>query len=155
MHWDHKRVAPFTLLLCVLLAPHAAIAAGSAVVKETSDVRSSPSAGAKSVAQAPTNEPVEILNRQGAWYEVSSTSGWRGWVRMAAVRMTSLTKKKSNTSLPGFEPAANIGVRGLDEASLKNAQPDYAALTRLRQYRATPQDAASFAAQLTRTEVRK
>jgi len=133
-----------------LAMPIAAFAGGAAVVKQASDVRSAPSGDASQVTQAPANQPVQILDRRGAWYEVSSTSGWRGWVRLAAIKITELTQTKTKTSVPGYQPTAVVGVRGLDEASLARAQPDYAALERLRAYRVTPQDADRFAAELPR-----
>jgi hypothetical protein len=150
MHSDHKRAGRFMSWLLLSL-PIASFAGPAAVVKQTADVRASPSASAQQVTEAPASEPVEILNRRGGWYEVSSTSGWRGWVRLAALKITSATQKKPGVTRGMFEPAANIGVRGLDEAALSHAQPDYAALTRLRQYRSTPQDADRFAAELART----
>src|SRR5437868_858018 len=109
---DHARAKRFKRLAALLLAlPITAYAGDSAVIKQTADVRASPSASAKQVAEAPVNEPVEVVNRRGAWYEVSSSSGWRGWVRLAAIKLTSLTAKKSRTSPSSlFEPAATVGV---------------------------------------------
>ncbi len=151
MHRDLKRIVGLAGVLCGLaVAPIVANAGGSAVVTQNADVRAAPSSDAKALTQAPVNEPVQILDRRGAWYEVSSTSGWRGWLRMASIKLTSLTQaKKSNVSSP-LEPAAVSGVRGMDEASLSRAQPDYNALNRLKQYRVTPQDADRFAAELPR-----
>jgi uncharacterized protein YgiM (DUF1202 family) len=140
----------FTLLM--LLLPAATSAAGNAIVKQPGEVRADPSVQARAVAQAPANEPVEIVDRKGAWYEVKSTSGWRGWMRLAAIKLTSSTQKKSGSSAAGFfEPVASTGVRGLDEASLSRAQPNYAALEQLRKYRSAPSDANRFAAELART----
>ena len=167
MHSDHQRARRFTLAaiaralpvatimfvlpIFAVALPVAALGAGSqAVVQQSADVRSAPSASSSQVTEAPANQPVQILDRRGAWYEVSSTSGWRGWVRLAAIKLTSLTQTKTKTSLPGTEPTAVIGVRGLDEASLARAQPDYAALERLRGYRVAPDDAERFAAELRR-----
>ena len=150
MRSGDKGVRRFARAIWAMAMLPAIAYAGSAVVKESAEVRSAPSAGAQQVTSAPANEPVEILDRRGAWYEVKSASGWRGWMRLAAVRITSLTQTRSKTTMPGFEPAAVIGVRGLDEAALARAQPDYAALQRLRQYRSTPQDADRFAAELKR-----
>jgi hypothetical protein len=152
MQSDHKRPRRFMLLALLATLPIAAYAGNSAVVKSGAEVRSAPSAGAQPVVQAPANEAVEIHDRRGAWYEVSSSSGWRGWVRLASIKITSLTQTKSKTTLPG-QPTAVVGVRGLDEAALARAQPDYAALERLRQYRSTPQDAQRFAAELSRAQV--
>jgi hypothetical protein len=151
MHWDLKRSVRFAVVLGALAnAPTVAHAGGAAVVTQSAEVRAAPSGDAKAVTQAPVNEPVQILDRRGAWYEVSSSSGWRGWLRMASIKLTSLTQKKSSSvALPG-EGTAVIGVRGMDEASLARAQPDYAALNKLKQYRATPQDADRFAAELQR-----
>ena len=136
-------------LLCGVSS--AALAAGSAVVTQTAAVRATPSADAAQVVEAPPNEPVNIIDRRGAWYEVSSSSGWRGWVRLAAIRLTALTQKKGTGARIELQPAS-VGVRGLDEASLAHAQPDYAALQRLRQYRSTPQEADRYASELPRTQ---
>lgn len=152
MYRDLKRIVGLAGLLCGLACtPIVAHAEGSAVVTQSADVRAAPSTDAKALTQAPVNEPVQILDRRGAWYEVSSTSGWRGWLRMASIKLTSLTQsKKSNSGISPLAPTAVIGVRGMDEASLAHAQPDYNALNKLKQYRATPQDADRFAAQLPR-----
>jgi hypothetical protein len=150
MHRELQRIVQSAVVLCALAAaPIVALAGGAAVVTQSADVRAAPSGDAKAVTQAPANEPVQILDRRGAWYEVSSSSGWRGWLRMASIKLTSLTQKKSSSVSP-LEPAGVIGVRGMDEASLARAQPDYAALAKLKQYRATPQDADRFAAGLQR-----
>jgi uncharacterized protein YgiM (DUF1202 family) len=152
MHGDLKRIARLAALLCAT-ACVAAHAGGSAVVTQNADVRAAPSSDSKALTQAPVNEPVQILDRRGAWYEVSSSSGWRGWLRMASIKLTSLTQQKKSGSIgSALEPTAVIGVRGMDEASLARAQPDYAALSKLKQYRATPQDADRFAAELQRSK---
>ena len=154
MQSDHNRATRFMRLpfVVTLAMPIVTFAGGTAIVKQTAEVRASPSSNAQQVTQAPVNEQLEVVDRRGAWYEVNSSSGWRGWIRLAAIRLTSLTQKKSGTSASGlFEPAATVGVRGLDEGSLARAQPDYAALQRLRAYRASPQDADRFAAELART----
>ena len=135
-----------------LAAPVGAQAAGLAVVTQKADVRASPSAQAASVSEAPENAPVQVLDRKGAWYEVASESGWRGWIRMASIRLTALTGNPSRgherTAFNAFEPTATVGVRGLDETSLANAQPDYAGLSRLQQFKSTPQEADRYAAEL-------
>ena len=156
MRTELKRIVRSAAIASLLaIGPIVARAGGSAVVTQGTDVRSAPSGDARAVTQAPVNEPVQILDRRGAWYEVTSTSGWRGWLRMASIKLTSLTqgKKQSAVTSP-LEPAAVIGVRGMDEGSLSRAQPDYSALNKLKQYRATPQDADRFAAELRRGATR-
>jgi len=152
MHRELKRIVRLAGVLCGLAcAPLGAQAGGSAIVTQNADVRAAPSTDAKALTQAPVNEPVQILDRRGAWYEVSSTSGWRGWLRMASIKLTSLTQGKKTSAISSpLEPAAVIGVRGMDEGSLARAQPDYNALNKLKQYRATPQDADRFVAELPR-----
>ncbi len=140
------------LWLAPILAAPVAASAASAVLSQGADVRTKPSGEAATLMQAAATENVEVLDRRGAWYEVSSSSGWRGWVRLAAVRLTALTQKKPATSVD-LVPAV-IGVRGLDDASLARAQPDYAALEKLRQYRATPEEAERVAADLAKERSR-
>jgi hypothetical protein len=151
----HRELKHFLLLAGVAGAlatvPTLARAGNAAVVTQGTEVRAAPSGDARAVTQAPVNEPVQILDRRGAWYEVTSSSGWRGWLRMASIKLTSLTQAKSSSSSAaslGATPV--IGVRGMDEGSLARAQPDYAALNKLKTYRATPQDADRFAAELPR-----
>jgi len=77
---------------------------------------------------------------------------------MEHIRLTALTgnpnRGHERNAFNAFEPAATVGVRGLDETSLANAQPDYAALARLQKYKSTPEEADRYAAKLLRSEER-
>lgn len=151
------------LILTLLLACSAAIAAteyGETI--RTIELKSGPDADASSVATLAEKTKVEILKREGAWYQVKAPAG-SGWLRMLAVRGEAGAEqageagaKKSGDK--GFSSLRNIvtgssgsavatGVRGLSEEDLKNAHPDPMELEKLKGLAAKPAEARKFADQ--------
>lgn len=151
------------LILTLLLVCGAAIAAteyGETI--RTIELKSGPDADASSVATLAEKTKVEILKREGAWYQVKAPSG-SGWLRMLAVRGEAGAEqpgeagaKKSGDK--GFSSLRNIvtgssgsavatGVRGLSEEDLKNAHPDPMELEKLKALASNPTEARKFAGQ--------
>lgn len=151
------------LILMLLLACGAAIAAteyGETI--RTIELKSGPDADAASVTTLAEKTKVEILKREGAWYQVKAASG-SGWLRMLAVRGEAGAEqageagaKKSGDK--GFSSLRNMvtgssgsavatGVRGLSEEDLKNAHPDPMELEKLKGMASNPTEARKFASQ--------
>lgn len=146
-----KKIAAILLLGCGV-----ASAADWATTRDT-DLRPQPLSDSAAVARLAVNTPLNVVQRRGGWYEVMTDSKQRGWLRLFHVRRT-------DTGVGGFfqqaaavidggrnvsrKAQATTGIRGVDEADLKNSKPDFKAVDRLGQYTATQDSARRFAAEL-------
>lgn len=146
-----KKWAALLLLCC------GTVNAADWVTTRDTDLRPQPLSDSTAVARLAANTPLKVVQRRGGWYEVSTDSKLRGWLRMFHVR-------RSETGVGGFfqqaaavidggrnvsrKAQATTGVRGVDETDLQNAKPDFKAVDRLAQYRATQDSARRFAAEL-------
>lgn len=83
--------------LCLLLAPVFAFAENMSVQVKAGQVRSKPSFAGKVIYNASYGEQVNILKKQGAWYEITS-QGKQGWLHQSAL------------SAKSFKPSAGKGV---------------------------------------------
>jgi hypothetical protein len=140
------------LMLTAALACGAALADPATTLAPTS-LRAQPFADAAVTASLPGEAAVEIVSRQGGWYQVKTASG-NGWVRLSSLRLPAeATRGTTAVAYIGSGRAsatgavATTGVRGLSEADIANAQPNYAALDQLGNYAATAPTATDFAAQ--------
>jgi len=127
---------------------------GKLVVAES--LKAEPFRDAKSLAQLPTGESLQILKRQGAWYQVKSAKG-SGWVRMLSVRRAETAKASLASEASGLlglasgragtgKVVATTGIRGLDEERLKSAAFNEPAMAEAESYAKSANDAAAFAA---------
>lgn len=137
--------------LLLLLLP-LICAAEPGQVGRNDSLREKPFTDAKAVATLKAGQKVEILKRQGAWYQVTA-AGKTGWTPMLSVRRTaaaaavsagSLAQTASGRAATG-KVVATTGVRGLNEENLEEATFSEAAVAALEKYRVTPQAADSFA----------
>lgn len=125
-------------------------------VKEVA-LRQSPAADAKAVATVATNTVVELVKREGAWVQLTSGAD-TGWAKLFDIKMGTATSAPAakGGGMSGIADTLNLatgkrdasvttGVRGLDEAMLKKAQPNEAQVATLIGYAATPDKAESFA----------
>jgi hypothetical protein len=116
----------------------------------------SPSSDAAVVAQLPEQAQLRILNRQGAWLQVTPVNnGSRasGWVKLLSVRTapgggagdtgvgTLFNVARSNST--GSTVAT--GVRGLSKVQVQNAVPNFAEVAKLNAFQSSPADAQTFA----------
>ncbi|MEY4760153.1 MAG: hypothetical protein RLZZ200_9 [Pseudomonadota bacterium] len=127
---------------------------GKLVVAET--LRAEPFRDARVLAPLKAGENLQIVKRQGGWYQVRS--GKRsGWVRMLSVRRAESGKANVVREASGLldlasgragtgKVLATTGIRGLDEEQLKAAAFDAAALVESDGYVKSVEAAASFAA---------
>jgi uncharacterized protein YgiM (DUF1202 family) len=148
-----------SLLACALgLAVSAAAATTAATDSGTltraETLRDKPFADARAVTTAASGAKVEIVTRNGAWYQVK-TAGKTGWVRMLSVRRSAAA---SGSSISGLANVASgrtgtgkvtttTGVRGLDSDDLAAASFDEAQTAKAEGYRVSRKDAEAFAKQ--------
>jgi hypothetical protein len=143
-----------TLLLLLLALPALAGAEPATLVRAT-ELKEAPATDAATVARLPENAAVEALERKGGWTRVRAGAG-EGWVRMLALRFGGPGEAKKGDS--GITQIFNVartgtsgtqvttGARGLDADQLANAQPNPAELSKMADFAANADAAASFAA---------
>lgn len=135
------------------VAVNAALAADTGTLTRADAVRSKPFADAAVVLQLKSGVKVDIISRNGGWYQVKS-GGKTGWVRMLSVRRAAATTGSAVTGIASVasgrtgtgKVTTTTGVRGLDEAELKAAAFDEAQIAKAEGYRASRQEADAFAA---------
>lgn len=142
----------------LLAAAGLASAQEQAFTNRATELRERPDAGAKLLASLPDNTAVKVLSRSGGWTQVES-GGSKGWVRVFHLKFPSAVESSSSggalsglTSALGFGKSrqeraniASVGIRGLSEEELKNANPDPEALKKLLSFRADKPGAERFA----------
>lgn len=135
-------------LLLALALP--ALAAQSGTTTRSAELRATPAVDGKLLATLPAGAKVAVVKRVGGWYEVKTSAGAAGWVRMWLLRFTG-TAASAATLQSGRSSStyttATTGVRGLSEEELRNATPDPAALQLVENLAVAPTDARGFAKQ--------
>jgi uncharacterized protein YgiM (DUF1202 family) len=152
------------LVLAMLLAMPLAASAETAQVGKNDSLREKPFADAKVVTNLTAGQKVDILKREGAWYQVKA-AGKTGWVRMLSVRRTGQAAAVSAGSLSQVATGragtgkivATTGVRGLSEEALRQAAFSEEAVTAAEKYRVSAGEADRFAREggLSRRQVPK
>jgi hypothetical protein len=142
------------LLLTLLFLPALAWAEPATTIRQV-EMKKGPAADAETIAVIAENTALDALERKGGWTRVKSASG-DGWVRMLALRFggtgaarqgDSGVSKLFNVARTGSSgTTVTTGVRGLDPEMLANAQPNPNELAKMKQFAATPDAAAGFAA---------
>lgn len=143
------------LLLGSLLLAGVASAVDSGTLTRAETLRDKPFADAKAVVAVASGAKVDIVTRNGGWYQVKS-GGKTGWVRMLSVRRTAATA--SGSSISGLANVASgrtgtgkvtttTGVRGLDSEDLAAATFNEEQTAKAEGYRVSRKDAEAFAKQ--------
>lgn len=142
------------MLMAVLatLAAGAVLAAETGTLSRAEAMRGKPFADAAVVLQVKSGAKVDIVGRNGGWYQVK-TAGKTGWVRMLSVRRSAATSGSAVTGLASVasgrtgtgKVTTTTGVRGLDEAELKTAVFNEAELKKAESYRVSRAEAEAFA----------
>lgn len=150
MRLRYKFLAALVFLLSwPVLAEEAGVTAAQTELKKT------PFLDAETTARLPAKTSLEILKRQGAWMEIKTADGKRGWVRMLNVRLGTGAGTKGDSlggTLAGLGRAMNsqgtatTGIRGLSEEDLKNARPNPEEVSRMDKYDVSAAEAQRFAA---------
>lgn len=155
-----------------LLLFHASIVlAEKATVITDTAMYQRPSIQSTIVQQLQAGTPVRVDARSGGWKKISIDNSHQGWVRSYRVRsgtlkvspqeqksggffssLASLSRKasglfSSNKKDYSFQRTATIGVRGLSEEQIKNAQPDIHELNKMETFRSNKSVAMKYARQ--------
>jgi len=136
-----------------LLIAGSAQAAESGTTIKTDSVRAAPFSDAKIVATLPAATRVDILKKDGGWYQIRSARG-NGWIRMLSLRrggakaaaqpLSGLQGLASGRSGTG-KIVATTGIRGLNEEELKAAHYDEKQVTLLEASTSSRAQAQKFA----------
>ena len=143
------------LLVTFLLAVGTTLAAETGTALKADDLKAEPFRDAKKVGSLTTGDSVEILKKEGGWFQVKSAKG-SGWVRMLSVRRGEARKGSGDAAgILGLASGragtgsvvATTGIRGLSEEELKAAKYDEKELRKAESFAATEAEARRFAAE--------
>lgn len=133
------------LLLSALAAnAPAADPATSATVARDTELREKPLGDAPVVAPLKAKATVTVTARNGAWAQVSTADGKKGYVRLLNLRTGSARKGDSGVGALAsvFKTGSSgntvaTGVKGMSAESLTGAAPDNAQVEKLAGYKAS------------------
>ena len=122
---------------------------------QATELRAEPASNANALAHLDKQAQVVVLQRQGGWYEVQTTSGQRGWLPLLSLRFDKSAQARSSDlgnllNLGQAAPAGGVatGVRGISDEELRSAKgslPDN--VQTLESFAVSPGQARSFAQQ--------
>ena len=148
------RAISVLLMICALLLSGALHAAESGTAIKGDELKTEPFRDAKTVAALAAGDKVDILRKDGGWYQVKSAKG-KGWVRMLSIRKGDARKGGGDASgvlalasgrAGTGKVVATTGIRGLNEEELKAARFNEAELKRAESYATGKAAATKFAA---------
>lgn len=119
--------------------------AQSAYTVRSVTIKEAPSAASPSIAQLNKESQVQLMQRRGGWYQVTSNVG-NGWIKMLAVRLqqTMNTDKNMGTASYSSNTTLTTGVRGLNDSGMLSGGKGVA-LQQIDQYVVSVDKASSFA----------
>lgn len=141
-------------IIAVLLISGMAQAAETGTTIKPDSLMDAPYADASVVATLPASSRVEIIKKDGGWYQIKSPQG-SGWIRLLSVRkggaapvrgdLSGLAALSSGRAGTG-KIVSTTGIRGLNEEQLKAARYDAKQLTLADSFTSSRADAQKFAA---------
>jgi hypothetical protein len=143
------------LLVTLLLAAGTTFAADTGTALKADVLKAEPFQDAKTVGSLAAGDRVEILKKEGGWFQVKSTKR-SGWVRMLSIRRGEARKGSGDAAgvlglASGRAGTGNVvattGIRGLSEEDLKAATYDEAELKKAESFGVTEEEARRFAAE--------
>jgi hypothetical protein len=135
------------LLASALMLAAAAQASERGTAIRAGDIYSEPFIDAAKVGALTANQPVTIVARKGGWLSVEA-AGKRGWVRLLIVRLVSASPAPGSTAqlrTGSTGRTVTTGVKGLDEADIRNAAVDRAQLAEMEALAASEPEARDAA----------
>jgi hypothetical protein len=141
------------LLLAGLAVTGTAFAGERGTALKADDIKAEPFRDAKTVGSLATGDGVEILQKDGGWFQVKSAKG-SGWVRMLSIRRGEARKGGDDAAgVLGLASGragtgtvvATTGVRGLNEEDLKAAKYNEAEVKKIESFTTTQGEARKFA----------
>lgn len=151
----NMRIMLLTLALAWPLSMTPVFSAETGKALRTTAIRMEPYIDAKAAGSLANGDPVEIIKRQGGWYQVKSAKGG-GWVRMLAIRRGEARKGGIETDkILGLasgragtgKVVSTTGIRGLSEEELKKAKFNEAALRQVEASMTVEEELRKFAAE--------
>ncbi len=118
----------FAIVAVSFAAPAAAANERGAVIR-AGDLYAQPFIDSVKIGPLTADQPVTIAERRGGWMAVDA-GGRQGWVRILNVRLEAGTAGSAAArSTAAFQTGSTArtvatGVKGLDEADIRNASPD-------------------------------
>lgn len=157
------------ILICGALifgtsATTAVFAQEPSLTNRATELRAAPDDAATVVKQLAERTQVQVQERKGAWSRVKVGNDI-GWVRMMHVRggATVVVDEKSSSGgfFAGFNrllsgsgnrgnqraQSATVGIRGISEEDLRNAEPNPAEFAKMKTYTASENDARRLASE--------
>jgi len=143
------------LLVTLMLSVSTTLAEEAGTALKADDLKAEPFRDAKTIGSLTAGDNVEILKKQGGWFQVKSTKG-SGWVRMLSIRRGEARKGSGDaTGVLGLASGragtgsvvATTGIRGLSEEELKAAKYNETELKKAESFAATEAEARRFAAE--------
>lgn len=145
------RIMPLVRLLCLAVVATwgMQVQAQTHQVSTATELRAQPRLNARIVLRLPQGTPLQELQTQGGWLEVSAGSE-QGWVRMTHVQSLADLPAPQKQALASLftansnRPTATTGTRGVEETPF-DAEPT--ALEQLQAHAASEEQARDFARQ--------
>lgn len=145
------------IVICALAFCTVAQAAETGTTIKQDSLRDAPFADAKLIATLPASARVEILKKEGGWYQIKTQQG-NGWMRMLSIRRGEAKTASAGSELSGLAALSSgragtgkivstTGIRGLNEEQLKAAKYDEKQLKLAESYATSRTEAQKFAAQ--------
>ncbi len=148
----------FSLMLLCMATQVDALSAPATTAKATTrqptPLLAQPAPDAAIVTELPKAAALQVLSRQGGWYQVAPTEQPNGWVRLFALQLSKTMFRPDNQPLtdlnglvlPGHnQVTSSTGVRGLDKVAIESATADFNALVTLQSFQQQPETAEAFA----------
>ncbi len=134
-----RRAAESCLAALLLIQAAPSDAAEKGLVLRAGEIKAQPFIDAATAASASANLPVTIIERRGGWARVETNVG-SGWIRLLNLRLepgpaNAAGGRRQSSANPlallrtgSSSQTVATGVKGMDEADIRNASPDYAEL---------------------------
>jgi hypothetical protein len=135
------------LFASALLFAPAAHANERGVAIRAGDIYAEPFIDAAKIGTLTVNQPVTIAARKGGWLSIDA-GGKHGWVRLLIVRLIAATPAPGSTAqlrTGSTGRTVTTGIKGLDEADIRNAAVDRAQLAEMDALAATDPEARDAA----------
>jgi hypothetical protein len=137
----------------MLIAASTQAAENGTTIKSDS-LKASPFSDADTITTLPSGTRVDILKKDGGWFQVKCSKG-SGWMRMLSIRRGD--SKSAGNELSGLaglasgragtgKIVATTGIRGLNEEELKAAKYDEKQVSLTESYASSRVEAQKFAA---------
>ncbi|WP_448547162.1 SH3 domain-containing protein [Thalassotalea fusca] len=104
--------------------------AKKAEVVKKSPLLETPSNTSEHIKQLSPNQSLNVYERQRAWYRVTTSDMYEGWVKMLNLRMLGRVKREGELGVVTLldsvnplksKPTTSTGIRGFDEEDLMSA----------------------------------